>query len=213
MKLESYQIPESYQSYLEQFENEPDAAISRLEKHVAKRKKGAVGYFFLSWLYQKNDQPQKAVQSAVQARILAPGSKYFEKLPYFLSHPKQFEAWAPDDEHLSFYAETDSKTIESTHPIHDLDSLISKLSAVERKRIKPDFSESDQDKDLGVESEKVDDIVTETLAVIHEKQKNYSDAIETYKKLIRTNPHKEEHFQKQIRRLKKKLDAESSDSE
>lgn len=209
MKLESYQIPESYKSYLEQFKEEPDAAISRLEQHVKKRKKGAVGYFFLSWLYQKNNESDKAVSAAIKARILAPGSKFFEKLPYFLSHPKQFEAWIPDDKQVAFYAESAEHPIESTHPIHDLDSLISKLSAVERKRIKPDFSESEKDKDLGKESENVDDIVSETLAVIHEKQQNYEDAIATYKKLLQTNSNKEEHYQKQIDRLQNKITDQS----
>lgn len=205
MKLESYQIPESFQSYLEQFEEDPETAISRLENHTQKRKTGAIGYFFLSWLYHKNGQDDKAIAASLQARILAPGSTFLEKLPYFLSHPQKFEAWEPEIETFSFANTEKTKSREFSHPISDLDVLISKLSGVERKRIKPDFSDAD-DKDLGAESTHVEDIVSETLAVIHEKQKNYSGAIQTYEKLKRNNPEKEDHFNTQIERIQKKID-------
>jgi len=204
MKLEPYQIPESFQSYIEQFRNDPDTAITRLENHIQKRKTGAIGFFFLAWLYQQNDQNDKAVDAAVQARILAPGSKYLEKLPYFLSHPDRFEAWEPASETFNFNATHSKKENEFSHPINDIDLLISKLSGAERKRIKPDLKK-DNDVDLGAESAHVDDIVTETLAVIHEKQQNYKSAIKTYEKLKRNNPEREEHFNNQIERLKDKV--------
>lgn len=59
----------------------------------------------------------------------------------------------------------------------------------------------DDKRDLSEKSTDVDDIVTETLAVIHEKQSNYPAAIQTYERLKEANPSKEEYYSKQIKRL------------
>lgn len=207
MELESYQIPTSYQGYLETFEKDPELAIERLENHVEKRNTGAVGYFFLAWLYLKNQQLDKAQEAALQAKILAPGSRFFENLHYFIAHPQHFDAWKPPQKRITFKRDLSSET---SHPIHNLDSLISKLASAESKRIKIN-PEGEPESDLSERSSNVDDIVTETLAVIHEKQGNYSAAISTYKKLKEMNPHREEHYDKTIKRLvKKQKDKESS---
>ncbi len=211
MELESYQIPQSYQSYLETFETDPQHAISRLEARVEKRNAGAIGYFFLAWLYYKNNDQEKALEAAWQAKVRAPGSRFMERLHYFLAHPHAFDAWEPKKNRKEF--RRDIRHFEPSHTIHDLDSLITKLSSLESKRIKLDNAddESNQD-DLSEKSSDVDDIVTETLAVIHEKQNNLESAISTYRRLIQINPSKEEHFQKQIDRLQEKIDASDSDS-
>lgn len=207
MELEPYQIPISFQSYLEQFETDPEGAITRLEKHVSKRNTGAVGYFFLAWFYHKNDNGEKAADAAWKAKIHAPGSRVLGRLPYFLVHPSSFEAWEPDPEREPF--KRGHLRQNESHPIQDLDQLISKLSSVETKRIRFDPSSTGQKQpDLSENSSQVDDIVTETLAVIHEKQKNYPAAIETYQKLLAANPGKKDHFEKQISRLRKKLEGD-----
>lgn len=208
MKLEPYLIPKSFQSYFEQFENEPETALQRLEHHVEKRNTGAVGYFFLAWLHHKNGNSEKAIQAAWHAKMQAPGSKLMDQLHYFLVHPKAFDAWEPAPLEETF--KRDYHSTDRSHPIQDLDSLIAKLSSVESKRIKPVISDADTDTeseqpDLSEPSTHVGDIVTETLAVIHEKQKNYKDAIETFKKLRKSNSSKKEYYDEQIFRLQQKL--------
>lgn len=203
MELESYQIPKSYQSYLETFETDPEAAISRLKNRIEKRNAGAVGYFFLAWLYLKNGDKENALEASMNAKVMAPGSQLMSRLHYFISHPRAFEAWEPKKNRKSFTR--GHLSFDYVHPIQDLDSLINKLSSVETKRIKFDPN-SDDDRDLSQKSSDVDDIVTETLAVIHEKQKNYSAAIDTYQRLKKVNSSKTEHFDQQIERLQNKME-------
>lgn len=208
MDLKPFEIPESYQSYLAKFESNPEEAISRLETHIEKRNTGAVGYFFLAWLFFKNDQKQKALDAALQAKMRAPGSDFFERLHYFISHPRAFEAWQPDAPKQYTRREADSET---SHPIKNLDSLINKLSKTENKRIKLKENEQD-DQDLSEKSSDVDDIVTETLAVIHEKQKNFLAAIATYKKLIKSHPGRSDHYKKEIKRIQQLKSKQAGDN-
>ena len=212
MDLESYQIPKSYQSYLEQFETDPEKAIDRLEKRVEKRQSGAVGYFFLAWLHIKNKNREKAIEAALKAKVLAPGSRFMARLPYFVQHPHSFSAWQPQST-LS-ESRKEIRFVHQGYPIQDLDQLITKLSSIERKHFNLQDKENKQT-DLSKESVSVDDIVTETLAVIHEKQSNYAAAIKTYKRLIEENPDKTEHYQLQIQRLRSLLatEKESADNE
>jgi len=201
MDLESHQIPKSYQSYLEQFEENPDKAINRLTSRIEKRNTGAVGYFFLAWLHFRNKNKEKALEAALSAKIMAPGSRFMERLPYFIQHPHAFDAWQPKKA-VNVRKSTNSNS-EDAYPIHDLDLLISKLSSIEPRRMsEKDLKKGDQH-DLSKESVQVEDIVTETLAVIHEKQENYSAAIKTYKRLITENSSKKEYYKEQIDRLQK----------
>lgn len=202
MEFESYPVPKSLQGYIRQFDSDAETALIRLRAHVEKRNTGAVGYFFLAWLHHKNGDSEKAKQAALNAKIHAPGSAVMQHLHYYLTHPHSFNAWKPQQEQDTFKREYHSNDL--AHPIQDLDSLIAKLSSVENKRIKPDLSSEEELPDLGELSTAVDDIVTETLAVIHEKQKNYALAIETYKKLRKTNSSRKEHYDEQIFRLQQK---------
>lgn len=209
MELQSHQIPKSYQSYLETFEDDPGAAIDRLKNRVEKRNAGAVGYFFLAWLHLKNGDKEQALEASIQAKIMAPGSRLMSRLHYYISHPQSFKAWEPAKNRKPFKQDQDSYN--HSHPIQDLDGLISKLSSVQSRRIKPD-TEADEDKhDLSEKSSDVDDIVTETLAVIHEKQKNYPAAISTYERLKKVNESKSDYFDEQISRLKRKLEEETAE--
>ena len=207
MQLEVHQIPKSIQGYIDQFETDPSAAIERLQTHISRRNTGAVGYFFLAWLYHRNGEKKKAVQAAMRAKMLAPGSKLMERLHYLLSHPRSFNAWEPELREETF--QKDNHSLDTAHPIQDLDLLIARLSSVDRNRMKPDEEKDEKEADLSELSSQVDDIVTETLAAIHEKQNNYSAAIETYKKLRSSNPSKKEHYSEEIFRLKQKLDESS----
>lgn len=199
MELEPYQIPESYQSYLDKFETDPEEAIARLQTRIEKRNAGAIGYFFLAWLFYQNNDKENAIDAAWQAKVRAPGSRFMDRLHYFISHPHSFDAWIPEKKQDEF-----KRTIQNldAHPISDLDLLISKLSSVDKKRLKISEVTGDN-RDLSESSSDVDDIVTETLAVIHEKQHNFEAAIQTYTKLINLNPAKKEHYSKQIERIEK----------
>lgn len=209
MELQPYQIPKSYQSYLETFEEDPEAAIDRLKNRVEKRNAGAVGYFFLAWLYLKNGDKEKALEASIQAKIMAPGSQLMRRLHYYIAHPQSFNAWEPTKSRRSF--RRDQHTYDHSHPIQDLDGLIAKLSSVESRRFKPDLATEEDKRDLSEKSSDVDDIVTETLAVIHEKQKNYPAAITTYERLKNVNESKSDYFDEQISRLKSKMEEEKSE--
>lgn len=199
MDLESHQIPKSYSSYLEQFEENPDKAISRLTTRIEKRNSGAVGYFFLAWLHLKNKNKEKALEAALNAKIMAPGSRFMERLPYFIQHPHAFDAWQPKKAVTERKRENSNS--EQSYPIHDLDLLISKLSSIEPKKMSEKDLQQGEHHDLSKDSAMVEDIVTETLAVIHEKQENYTAAIKTYKRLIAENSSKKEYYKEQIDRL------------
>lgn len=203
MIMDSIDIPGSYQSYLETFSQQPELALKRLENRVEKRNSGAVGYFLLSWLYFKHGDTEKALENAIQAKVRAPGSQLMGRMHYFISHPDQFDAWTP--ERTPAVRANDHHSESSALHIQDLDQLIHKLSSAKINRMQLDESQRDQPSpDLSEKSTDVADIVTETLAVIHEKQKNYTAAIETYKKLQKINPDREEYFAKKIERLQKK---------
>ena len=208
-------IPASLQVYLEQFKTEPDEAISRLEQHVNRRGVGAAGHYLLAWLHFQNKNKEAASRHAWTAKILAPGSPHFELFHYFITHPDGFKAWRPEP--VKRIYKKDFHKNDTPHPIQDLDNLIHKLSAIENERIRltEENKTDSEDKNLGEEAEKVDDIVTETLALIHEQQKNYTAAINTYKKLRKTSPAKKEYFDEHIFRLKQleaDLEAEKGDN-
>jgi tetratricopeptide (TPR) repeat protein len=198
-----FDIPKSLSSYADHFDREPIKAITRLKKQLDKRGPDAVGHFLLAWLYHLKDMDDEAVDAALKARIYAPGSPFFQKLHYYISHPKAFDAWTPDQSTIS---QTQSSTSVDEHgPVLDLDSLIQKLSEVESERIRP--SEETDDSQPGSEehlsSDDVDNIVSETLANIHEQQGKMDAAIQTYKRLKKMNTDKIDHYENQISRLQK----------
>lgn len=196
-------IPRSLRSYLDQYQDNAEETIKKLERHLKKRGPDAVGFYLLSWFYYYNGNPEMAIKCAWKAKIYAPGSPTMEQLHYYLSHPRSFRAWKPSKPVIKSY--TKQRTEAKSHPISDLDSLIDRLSAVETKKIS--LKEDAQDgPDLSKESSMVEDIVTETLADIHEKQGNIEAAIETYKRLMGIHTHKKGYYRKQIERLNEELE-------
>ena len=213
MELPAGPVPESYQIYLDQFDSDPEGTITKLENHVSKRNSGAVGYYILAVLSRDAGRAADAVRYALSAKIMAPGSEFFRRLPYFIQHPDYFNAWVPDRPAKTHTRKKQQET-QSTHPIRDLDQLISKLSEAETKRIRVPKEDVDAEKsteDLSQRSADVDDIVTETLALIHEKQGNYTAAINVFKRLRLANSSEREHYDEQILRLQELIDMESSE--
>lgn len=194
-------IPPSLKSYVEHYSTDPEKAIRKLEKHLRKRGADAVGYYLLSWLLHFRGDRQKAVRTAWMAKIYAPGSPVMEQLHYYMMHPDSFRAWKPAGP--AGHYRTAPAVNKVSHSISDLDALIDRISSVESKRI--EFNPDSEDgPDLAEASTKVDDIVTETLAAIHEKQGNLEDAITTYRKLAGLNSEKSAYYEEKIRELEKR---------
>jgi tetratricopeptide (TPR) repeat protein len=207
-----FKIPKSLASYAEHFDKEPIEAIKRLKKQLKKRGPDAVGHFLLSWFYHLEGMDDQAVDEALKARIFAPGSPFFEKLHYYLSHPNTFEAWTPDSEAASTTKST--KSIDEPGPVLNLDSLIQKLSSVESTRIRPDEKTEPEDtSNKNVMEDDVDDIVSDTLAQIHERQGKLDAAIRSYERLKKMRPEKSEEYQEEIMRLKALREQDSSEED
>lgn len=199
-----FKISKSLSSYAEHFDENPVKATQRLKKQLEKRGPDAVGYFLLAWFYHLRGMREKAVEEALRARIFAPGSSFFRKLHYYLSHPHTFEAWTPDPE-ASRHISSSSSASDRRSPVLDLDSLIQRLSEAKSHRIKPKeaFSNDMNSRKKDIKDNEVDDIVSETLAKIHEKQGKINTAIRSYQQLKRIKKDKSDYFDEQINRLKK----------
>jgi hypothetical protein len=198
MKTIPVQIPQSLQSYLDLYEEQPEEAIFRLQKQIKRRGNDAVGYYLLAWLYHGRNMRKEAVQAAWKAKVFAPGSPVMEQLHYFMAHPENFRAWKPVKPVIRRKSTNRNRT--TNLPIQDLDSLIEKLSASESKRIVLD-PEREEGPDLSKGSSDTDDIVTETLAGIHVKQGNRAAAIQAYQKLSELHPEKKDEYEEKVRQL------------
>jgi len=207
-----FEIPKSLASYAEHFDDDSIKATKRLKKQLKKRGPDAVGHFLLAWFYHLEGMDDQAVEEALKARMFAPGSPFFEKLHYYLSHPNTFEAWTPD---VSTSSQKQSSISDDPGPVLNLDNLIQKLSAVESKRIKPSSSGLKKLDSSPDDSDDVADIVSETLANIHEQQGKIDAAIRTYEQLQKRNHEKHDHYSQQIQRLKKekeKMEKQDNDN-
>ncbi len=198
-----FNIPKSLSSYVEKFDEDPKLITQKLKKHLKKRGPDAVGHFLLSWFFHLRGMNKEAIAEALKAKTYAPGSPLMEHLHYFLVHPEKFEAAVPTTSYSS--GTTKLQQAARTSSLLDLDRLIEMLEQVESKRIQiPGEDEEFDDTDLSKESEKVDDLVSETLAKIHAQQGREKEAVKMYQRLIELKSDKADHYQKQIDKLKKK---------
>lgn len=198
-----FNIPKSLSSYVEKFDEDPKLITQKLKKHLKKRGPDAVGHFLLSWFFHLRGMDKEAIAEALKAKTFAPGSPLMEHLHYFLVHPEKFEAAVPTSSYSS--GPTKLQQAARTSSVLDLDRLIEMLEKVESKRIQIHGEDEEfDDTDLAKESEKVDDLVSETLAKIHAQQGRAKEALKMYQRLIEVNADKADHYQKQIDKLKKK---------
>lgn len=195
-----FDIPKSLASYAEHFEEDPQKATQRLEKQLKKRGPDAVGYLLLSWFYHLQEKHDAALDEALKARIFAPGSPFLQKLHYYLSHPKLFEAWTPQ---TNSGRDVSTPVTGRRDPLLDLDSLIQKLSSVESKKIRPQSPTFEESKESSKVEKEVDGIVSETLAKIHEEQGKFEAAIRSYQQLKKIKKEKNDYYDEQIERLNK----------
>lgn len=205
-----FDIPKSLISYAEHFQKDPVKATQRLNNQLDKRGPDAVGYFLLAWFYHLRNMPEEAMEKALQARIFSPGSPFLRKLHYYLQHPDVFDAWKPEP--VGTNKSQASSVLDHHGPVLDLDTLIQQLSEVEAQRIRPtqDQLEADSQNQTNV-SEEVNDIVSETLAKIHEKQGKIEAAIRSYQQLKKSRSEKKDYYDEQISRLEQ-LKKESEDN-
>ena len=196
-----FPLPKSLISYVEQFDKNPEKTIGRFKKQLKRRGPDATGYLVLAWFYYRQNEEKKALDCALKAKNMAPGSPFFNKLPFYFSHPDLFDA-----RYISVSG-TDSTKTESASGT-SLNSLIEKLSGMKTKRIEPDY-ESDATDNPAYDTKDVDGIVSETLAKIHEQQGNYRDAIRIYQILKRVKKERREFYDKRINELKE-LQAEEN---
>lgn len=190
-----FEFPESLVSYAEQYQQEPEKTINRFKKQLERRGPDAVGSFLLAWFYYQQNEQEEALEYAVKAKTLAPGSPFLEKVHYFFSHPSLFDAWT--------VPRTDASEdgIEAFASDSELNSLIEKLSEVESKRIKFDPEADPSGNDQAYDTKEVEGIVSETLAKVHEQQGNNHDAIRVYKMLKKVNNDRSEFYDQRIQQL------------
>lgn len=197
-----FAIPESLATYLVQFESAPEKTIRRLKKQLSKRGPDPVAYFLLGWFFHQREENDKALDCALKAKTFAPGSPFFNKVHYYFSHPELFDAWQSQSDKRS--QPKKSIAASGADPITDLNKLIERLSAMESKRInKNEASGSKTGNHDTTDYDDVDNIVSETLAKIHEQQGKIEAAINTYGKLKKRRQGKREYYDGEIERLKK----------
>jgi len=195
-----FDIPQSLSTYVEQFDDDPEKVTEKLKTHVKRRGLDAVGYFLLAWFYHLRGKKEKAIDYALRAKTYAPGSPLMEHLHYYLVHPRSFDAWVPPE--LQTRKKSRKWDDEQPGPHLDLDALIAKLSELESTKIAPPENLDELDEtDLSEKALKVDDIASETLANIYQKQGKTEMAIETYQKLKKIHPDKTDYYDQQINSL------------
>jgi len=194
-----FQLPDSLKSHLELYQKDPEKAISRLTRHLKRRGNDAVGYFLLGWFYLQQGRKDEAQLCAGKAKAFAPGSPFFNYLPYYFQHPALFEAWLPDTLHHSRGSMRKGK--KPNRFFIDIDHLISRLSNPEVSRIKM------KKEDLKTEVKHIplkdgDGIATTTLARIYENQQQFKKAICTYEQILKREPQRSDELQAEITRLR-----------
>ena len=198
MKKFPFTIPPSLNSYVEQFDDDPVRITRKLERQVSKRDPDAVGHFLLAWFHYIQDNQDRAISEALKAKTYAPGSPLMEHLHYFLLHPEQFDAKIPQS------GKKGKKVLvqgSRSAQILDLDRLIELLEAVESQRMNYSYEEV-SDEDLSEDSSEVAEIISETLAKIHEAQGNKKEAIQMYERLVIVNEDKADTYTNKIEELK-----------
>ena len=194
-----FNIPPSLNSYVEQFDSDPERMTRKLDRLVKKRDPDAVGHFLLAWFYHLQGNQEHAIAEALKAKTYAPGSPLMEHLHFFLLHPEKFEAAVPSRANKKKKVFVQGTR---TPQILDLDRLIELLEAVESQRVNYSY-EDVSDEDLSESSNDVADIISETLAKIHEAQGNRKEAIHMYERLVIANEDKADAYSSKIEELKK----------
>ena len=199
----SFPIPPSIEPYVRLHEQEPDKAILKMETAFLKRRSDPVLLAWLCWMYLERGDVAHALQRANLAMTQAPGSPIIAQLRYLCMHPKGFEALSTS---WSVPSSTSTGSVATEFGIpFDLDALITKLSHAGKTKIKLEES-SEPHVDMAKESAKQGKIATHTLAMVHEKQGRYAEALAIYDQLISAKPERADTYAEHINRIKSKLE-------
>ncbi len=203
MSKPAFPIPPSIEPYVRLYEQEPDKAIQKMETAFLKRRSDPVLLAWLCWMYIEQGDVAQALQRANLAMTQAPGSPIIAQLRYLCMHPKRFEALSTSWS-VPSVATTTAIATEFGIPF-DLDALITKLSHAGKTKIKLEES-TEPHVDMANESAKRGKIATHTLAMVHEKQGRYAEALAIYDQLISAKPDRAGTYAEHINRIKSKLE-------
>ncbi len=194
-------LPASLKSYDDMFQRAPREAVRRLEAQSKKRGNDAVCSLLLAWFHHQLGDGTLAREQVARARSFAPGSLFMEFASYRLFHPDGFEAWLPDDPQMGhapgFFVE---RTL-------SLDELIERLSDSDAARITLSETPPDVDADLSQSPFAAEEMATETLAAIYEKQGKLDEAAVVYERLLKAHPDREAHFRERLNHIRRVADA------
>lgn len=202
MAKPEFPVPPSLVAYVRLFDENPDSAIAKMETALQKRRSDPVLLAWLSWMWLEKGQRAEALRLANLAMVQAPGSPVIAQLRYLCTHPDGFAALNP-----SWSVATSSSASMSNDfgvPF-DLDSLITKLSHAGKRKITLTDS-AEPTVDMAKESAKRGKIATHTLAIVHEKQGRYQEALDVYKQLLAAKPERESVYAEHIARISAKLE-------
>jgi tetratricopeptide (TPR) repeat protein len=201
MAKPEFPVPPSLDAYVRLFDESPDKAIAKMEAAVQKRRSDPVLLAWLSWMWLEQGQRADALRYANLAMVQAPGSPIIAQLRYLCTHPDGFAALRPNWELAT--TSTSSPSNDFGVPF-DLDSLITKLSHAGNRKITLSDS-AEPSVDMAKESAKRGKIATHTLAMVHEKQGRFQEALDVYKQLLATKPERESVYAEHIARISAKL--------
>lgn len=201
MVLPAFPVPPSLVTYVRLFEESPEKAIAKMEAAFLKRRSDPVLLAWLCWMWLEHGNRAEALRVANLAITQAPGSPIIAQLRYLCSHPAGFGALNP----AFTTSATTTKSASNDYGVpFDLDSLITKLSHAGKRKIT--LTESVEPTiDMAKESAKRGNIATHTLAIVHEKQGRFKEALDVYHQLLAAKPDRGSVYAEHITRLTAKL--------
>lgn len=189
-------LPPSLASHVDMYDTDPEKAIGRLHQHMRRRGNDPVGYMLLAFMYKQTGDQKNALESALKARIFAPGSMFMQKLPYFLTHPDRFEAWISEKRKTAAVKFPDQNDF-----LKDIDTLIDTLSDASPRNIRLRDDHEPAEDHVEATNRMANKVATETLASIYEMQGKTEKAVETYRLIAMRDPSRSGYCEQQITRL------------
>jgi len=186
--------------------NEVDLAISILENGIKLFPDYPTGYFILGIALANNGKINEARDLILAGdRLLKNDSAkefYLKKIDDIAENESKISPTKHSD-FLDQESDVSDEIQNNTNEI-DLDELAAKISNA--KKIKVDNNKVIDESAFNINYDS-SIIASETLAEIYIEQGSFTEAIETYSKLIETRPEKKEIYEMKISEIKKRLDS------
>lgn len=197
-----FPVPPSLDAYVRLFDENPVLAISKMDAAFQRRRSDPVLLTWLCWMRLEQGDRAEALRAANLAMAQAPGSPIVAQLRYLCAHPEGFAALSPN---WSVATATTASASNDFGVPFDLDSLITKLSHAGKHKITLSDA-SEPTVDMAKESAKRGKIATHTLAMVHEKQGRFQEALDVYKQLLAAKPERESLYAEHVARISAKLE-------